>query len=415
MTTAVLEDAERWLDDTWDPERPVRDWWRLLADARLANPMLPEPWGRGWDRARTSRFASAMTAARALGPPSGIGMMLAIPTILAHGSPELVERHVPRILDGTHAWCQLFSEPGAGSDLAGMQTRAERDGDEWVVTGQKVWTSGGQWADYGILVARSDPDLPKHRGLTYFAFPMRQPGVEVRPLREMTGRAMFNEVFLDGARVAHDEVIGDVNDGWKVANTTLMVERAGIGGANVAAPSAAIAGTIAGHLDRPAGSFVGEREEIGGSLGVGHARLRQLAELARDHGRVDDPVVRQGLARLHTLVQITGWHVARAKAGGAATGGEGNLAKLRNSEMIRLARDLGCSILGPHATLTGREAASRGEIQDLTVFSPAPSIYGGTDQVQRNIIGERVLGLPKEPGPDRNTPFRDLLQNPAGR
>ena len=193
-----------------------------------------------------------------------------------------------------------------------------------------------------------------------------------------------------------------------------MVERAGIGGANAAAPSAAAAGTIAGHLARPAGSFAGQRTAMGGG-GVGHARVRQLVELARDRGKLDDPVIRQELARLHSLVAITGWHMGRMKSGAARTGGEGNLAKIRNSEMTCLARDLGCAILGPHATVTGDDAASGGDIQELTLMSPAPSIYGGTDQVQRNIIGERVLGLPKEPGPDRDTPFRALPQNPAGR
>jgi alkylation response protein AidB-like acyl-CoA dehydrogenase len=410
----VRTKVERWLDEHWDPELTVSAWWATLAGAGLSNPMLPEPWGRGWAREQASALASSMTARGALGPPAGIGMMLAVPTILAHGSPDLIERFVPAILDGRHGWCQLFSEPGAGSDLAGLQTRAERDGDEWVVTGQKVWTSGGQWADYGILVARSDPDLPKHRGLTYFAFPMRQPGVEVRPLREMTGRALFNEVFIDGARVPHADVIGDVNDGWKVANTTLMVERAGIGGANVAAPSAAVAGTVGGHLDRPAGSFGGERSAMA-SGGVGHARVRQLVDLARERGLLGDPILRQDLARLHSLVAVSGWHLGRMKSGDARTGGEGNLAKVRNSETTRLARDIGCRILGPHATVTGPDAASGGEIQELTLFSPAPSIYGGTDQVQRNIIGERALGLPKEPGPSRDTPFRDLLQNPSGR
>ncbi|HVM55019.1 MAG TPA: acyl-CoA dehydrogenase family protein [Acidimicrobiales bacterium] len=416
MTTIddVRTETEQWLDEQWDPSITVAEWWSRLAAARLANPMLPEPWGRGWSREQAASLASAMTGRGALGPPTGIGMMLAVPTILAHGSPDLIERFVPSILDGQHGWCQLFSEPGAGSDLAGLQTRAERDGDEWGITGQKVWTSGGQWADYGILVARSDPNLPKHRGLTYFAFPMRQPGVEVRPLREMTGRALFNEVFIDGARVAHADVIGDVHDGWKVANTTLMVERAGIGGANAATPSAAVAGTIAGHLAKPAGSFAGMRTAMGGG-GVGHARVRQLVELARERGKLDDPVIRQDLALLHSLVAITGWHMGRMKSGGARTGGEGNLAKIRNSEMTRLARDLGCAILGPHATVTGDDAASGGDIQELTLMSPAPSIYGGTDQVQRNIIGERVLGLPKEPGPDRNTPFRELPQNPRVR
>ena len=161
------------------------------------NPMLPAPWGRDV-RGSARRLAATLRRLGALGPPAGIGMMLAVPTLLAHGSPSSSTARA-NVLNGQHGWCQLFSEPGAGSDLAGLQTRAERDGDEWVVNGQKVWTSSGQSADYGILVARSDPTLPKHRGITYFAFPMRQQGVDVRPLREMTGRAMFNEVFLTDA------------------------------------------------------------------------------------------------------------------------------------------------------------------------------------------------------------------------
>ncbi len=413
MTTTEKprSDVEQWLDDNWDPGLTVAEWWDRLAGAGLSQPTLAEPWGRGWSPEQAGRFAAAMTERGVLGPPGGIGMMLALPTLLSHGSPELIDRYARKILDGQHGWCQLFSEPGAGSDLAGLQTRAERDGDEWVVNGQKVWTSGGQWADYGILVARSDPDLPKHQGLTYFAFPMRQPGVEVRPLREMTGRALFNEVFITDARVPHQNVIGEVHGGWKVANTTLMFERAGIGGASSGSFGAAVPGTVAGQLGEPAGSFARARPQMAGGA-VGHGRVKQLIALARDRGKHDDPVVRQDLARLYSLVEITGWHIARMRAGSAATGGEGNMAKIRNSQVTVLARQL-ANVLGMHATITGPDSMTGGDIQELIVFSPAPSIYGGTDQVQRNIIGERVLGLPKEPGPARDTPFKDLLHNPT--
>jgi alkylation response protein AidB-like acyl-CoA dehydrogenase len=405
-------DVESWLDESWDPKLTVGEWWHRLAAAQLTHPVLPEPWGRGWSRSEASALAKAMVERGALGPPSGLGLMLAAPTMIAHAADDLKQRLVPSILDGQRAWCQLFSEPGAGSDLAGLQTRAERDGDEWVVTGQKVWTSLGQWADYAILIARTDPGAPKHRGITYFAFPMLQDGVEVRPLREMTGRAMFNEVFLDEARVPNDNVIGEVNDGWRVANTTLMVERSGIGGNNVVAPSGALPGSVAGHLERPAGSFRDLPPSLGAGA-VGPARVRELRRLATENGTIHDPTVRQDLMRLHSMLEITSWHLGRMKSGGAATGAEGNLAKLRNSEIVRLARDLGCRILGAGAMLAGPSAPSRGGLQELTVFSPAPSIYGGTDQVQRNIIGERVLGLPKEPGPDKDTPFRRLEQNTA--
>ena len=408
--TATKIEVDAWLDDHWDSERTVAEWWAALAAAGLSNPMLPPPWGRGWGRPEAMSFAEAMQRRGALGPPSGIGMILAVPTLLAHGSPEIIERYVPKILNGQHGWCQLFSEPGAGSDLAGLQTSAVRDGEEWIVNGQKVWTSGGQYADFGILIARTSPDAPKHRGITYFACPMRQPGVDVRPLREMTGHALFNEVFLDDARVADSDRIGDLDDGWRVANTTLMVERSSIGGGAVAARSAAIPGTVAAHLDRPVGSFTDERPMINVAM-VGPGRVAQLRELAKERGMDRDPTVRQGLARLHTLVQLNAWHLGRMKSGNACTGGEGNLAKLRNSEMLRQARDLGCAILGAGATLVGPGSPSGGDVQELTLMSPAPAIYGGTDQVQRNIIGERVLGLPKEPGPPSDTPFRELLHN----
>ena len=206
-------------------------------------------YGKGLSRNDAVAVQQTIANFGALSAPTGIGMLLAGPTIAVHGSPDQIERYIRDVVTGQRAWCQLFSEPGAGSDLAGLQTKAIRDGDEWIVNGQKVWTSGAHVADMAILVARSNPDAPKHQGITYFAFDMHQPGVEVRPLREMTGRALFNEVFLTDARVEHAAVIGDVNNGWAVANTTLMFERAGLGPGGGQTGPTAIAGTVAGDLE----------------------------------------------------------------------------------------------------------------------------------------------------------------------
>ncbi len=406
----LRSELDAWLADNWDPEASVREWWARLAAAGLANPTLAAPFGRGWGRAETRVLVDAIRAAGAIGSPAGLGMLLAAPTVLEHGTPEQIERFVPAILDGTESWCQLFSEPGAGSDLAGLQTKAIRDGDEWIITGQKVWTSEGSHADLGMLVARTDPEAPKHRGLTWFAFEMDQDGVEVRPLREMTGRSLFNEVFIDGARVPHANVIGELNDGWRVTNTTLMVERAGIGGSHGLAFAAAHPGSIAGHLDRPAGSFRGKRLALAAG-GVGPGTFNQLSEEAHARNRDRDPVVRQELAALHTEIELMRLSAIRGRQRSQRTGGEGNLAKLRMTAALRRARSLASTILGADMTLWGDEAATEGVLQEMAVFSPAPSIYGGTDEIQRNILGERVLGLPREPGPDPATPFRELAQN----
>jgi alkylation response protein AidB-like acyl-CoA dehydrogenase len=396
-----------WLDEQWDPDLTVAQWWERLAAVRLSDPRLAAPWGRGWPRDRTVAFFKLLNDRKILTPPYGMGNFLVIPTLLEHASPEIIERFVPNILNGQHGWCQLFSEPNAGSDLAGLQTRAERDGDEWVVSGQKVWTTGGQWADYAILVARTDPGVPKHRGLTYFVIPMRQPGIEVRPLREMTGEAMFNEVFLDEARLPADWVVGDIGDGWRVTNSTLRHERAGIGG-DFLGGSGAAPGTVAGHLDQPAKRFLKRREAADVAMVV---NFENLLEVARQRGRTEDPVVRQHLAGVFMLEKVMTWHLSRMKAGATTSGVDGNLAKLRNSQMLAAVRQLSGELLGPHATLWGADAATGGAFQRHTVYSPAPSIYGGADQIQRNIVGERGLGLPREPDNSRDTPFNQLLQN----
>jgi len=408
---AVQAEVEAWIDEQWDPELTVRQWWGRLADAGLSYSQLDPPFGRGYDREQQAAVFAALRNKEAMGPPAGIGTMLALPTILTHGTPEQIDRFVRPIIDGSEGWCQLFSEPGAGSDLAGLQTRAERDGDEWVVNGQKVWTSTGQVADFAILIARTNPDAPKHQGITYFLFPMHQPGVDVRPLREMTGRAVFNEVFMTDARVPDAYRLGDTNTGWAVANTTLMHERAGIGEASGGFGRAA-PGTVAGHLDRPCRDFMtGARASmVQGHISPG--TIQRFIALARERGLLDDPLIRQEIAALYTRVQVITWGARRAKGGaGGRTGVEGPLAKVAMSQAVEAGRELGCHILGPDAQLWGREAVTDGWFQELVVFSPAPAIYGGTDQVQRNIIGERGLGLPKEPGHPRETPFRELPAN----
>ncbi len=409
VTEDVRTEVRAWLDDNWDPDLTVADWWQRLADSGWAMPSWPEEWsGRGLARPEANAVGAEISDAGALGPPGGLGTMLAAPTILTHGTDEQKQRFLPRIANGQEGWCQLFSEPGAGSDLAGLQCRAVKDGDEWIVNGQKVWTSGGQHADLGMLIARTDPDAPKHKGISYFGIPMHQPGIDVRPLVEMTGRALFNEVFLDDARVADADLVGGLGNGWAVANTTLMNERASLGGGGgSSATSLALPGTVAGHLERRAGDFVTEAGRGGTATILAGRSTKLLQDLVAELGQADDPLIRQDLMRLYSMDQISGWGVQRAKAGQASPALP-NLAKLMMSHMTRLSRDLGLRIIGPAGTVMGPDTPGGGIVQGLALFSPAPSIYGGTDEVQRNIIGERVLGLPKEPGPDKNTPFSEL-------
>src|SRR5438067_2512997 len=283
VTTNVTD----WLQANWDPELTVGEWWERLGTSGWAVPTWPEEWfGKGLSREEGVRVQRTIAEFGALGPPGGLGLLLAGPTIYTHGSPEQKERYLRDIVTGQKAWCQLFSEPGAGSDLAGLQTRAVKDGDEWVVNGQEVWTSGGQAADLGMLLARTDPDVPKHQGISYFAIDMHQPVVEVRPLREMTGRALFNEVFMTDARVEDSATIGGTNKGWAVANTTLAFERAGLGaGGGSAAGGAATPGTVAGNLDKRAGDFVRARDRSGGPGMFANAE-KLLVELAKANDKV---------------------------------------------------------------------------------------------------------------------------------
>ena len=422
-------ELKAWLDRNWDPDLTVGEWWERLGTSGWGVPTWPTEWfGRGLSRSEGVRVGQTIVEYGALGAPGGLGLLLAGPTIIVHGTDEQKQRWLRDIVTGRQGWCQLFSEPGAGSDLAGLQSRAVKDGDEWVVNGQKVWTSGGQVADLGMLIARTDPDQPKHAGITYFVLDMHQPGVDVRPLKEMTGRALFNEVFLSDARVPDEAVLGGLGNGWKVANTTLMFERSGLGaGGGSGAVSAATPGTVMGDLDRRAGDFVGR----GGRRSAGPETLfgtgaRGLIKLAETAGRAGDPVLRQKLMQLHSLGEVARFNNLRLKAAMAAgrdIPGLPNIAKLSMSEIVRQSRDIGLEIVGAYGMLHAYSQDGRAELDRATgmpglvtvtesaLFAQGPPIYGGTDQIQRNIIGERVLGLPKEPGFDKSTPFKDLPKN----
>ncbi len=425
-TDDLAAEVTAWLDAHWDPDLTVEEWWARLGPSGWAVPTWPVEWyGKGLSRSEGVRVMQTIGGYPALGAPGGLGTLLAGPTIYTHGTDEQKERYLLDIVTGKQAWCQLFSEPGAGSDLAGLNTRAELDGDEWVVNGQKVWTSGGHWSDLGMLLARTDPDVPKHQGITYFAVDMHQPGIEIRPLKELTGRAMFNEVFLTDVRVPVDAAIGGVNNGWAVANTTLMFERSGLGAGGGGGSVAALPGTIGGDLARRAGDFSRARDLTDSGGGGGSMSVPNLTRLARECGTIDDPDIRQSLAQLYSMNEIARYTNLRqralAKSGGIP--GLGNIAKLSMSRILRLTRDLGGRVLGPSATLHGYSAedvealtaATNGAVQpgvtESMLFAQAPQIYGGTDEIQKNIIGERVLGLPKEPDTNKGKPFREIPKN----
>jgi alkylation response protein AidB-like acyl-CoA dehydrogenase len=433
--TDVITELQAWLEANWDPDLTVGEWWERLGLAGWAAPLLPEnAYGRGLPRADAVRVQQTIAEFGALGAPGGLGLLLAAPTIATHGTQEQIDLYVKEIVTGQKAWCQLFSEPGAGSDLAGLGTKAVKDGDVWVINGQKVWTSGGQVADMGMLLARTNPDAPKHQGITWFAFDMRQPGVDVRPLKEMTGRALFNEVFMSDAHVGDDAVIGGLNNGWAVANTTLAFERAGLGaGGGSEAGGAAVPGTVAGDLEKRVGDFAAGTADGGraarrrGGGGLFGASTQLFIDLAKGNGKIADPTVRQDVARLYTMNEIAKIMNLRSRdlrrAGQPDIPGGPNIAKLSMSNILRLSRDLGLRILGPLGTLHAydsedREALNKATgnpfiamVTELALFAQGPPIYGGTDQIQKNIIGERVLGLPKEPNNDKVTAYKDLPKN----
>ncbi len=364
----------------------AKEWRAKRYDAGLAWITGPIPYGgrelpSAYDDLYSSLERSYLAPSQAF---FGIGLAMVVPTILGHGTDELKERWLPPLVRGDLVGCQLFSEPGAGSDLASLQTRAVRDGDEWLVTGQKVWTSNAHFSDVGEIICRTNPDAPKHRGLTGFIVDMHAPGVEVRPLRQMTGGTSFNEVFFDEVRVPDANRLGDVDGGWSVALTTLMNERAAIGGG------------------------MGTSMSSGGASRNTVSRIR---ELCQQTGVEDDPIVRDRLADAYIrfrTAQLTNERVMARVLSGQAPGPELSIAKLALTSNLWRAVNLVEEILGPRAAADTGEWGTYAWTQ-LFLGLPGLKIAGGSDEVLRNVIAERVLGMPKDPGIDSSVPFKDLL------
>ncbi|MEU3465098.1 acyl-CoA dehydrogenase family protein [Streptomyces sp. NPDC006733] len=385
-----LRQRVRALLDAHDPASTDRlTFLRARFDAGLAWVHYPE--GLGGLGARRSLQGVVEAAFAAAGAPDneprriGIGLGMAAPTVLTYGTDEQKARFLRPLWTGEEVWCQLFSEPGAGSDLASLGTRAVRDGDDWVVTGQKVWTSNAHNARWAILIARTDPDLPKHRGITYFVCDMTDPGVEVRPLRQITGEAEFNEVFLTGVRIPDAHRLGAVGDGWRVAQTTLMNERVAIGGAAI------------------------PRE--GGMIGTTAATWRERPELRT-------PDLHDRLLRLWVdseVSRLTAERVRQQLAVGAP-GPEGSGLKLAFARLNQQISGLEVELLGEEGLRYGDWTMTRPETVDFFgrdagyryLRAKGNSIEGGTSEILRNIVSERVLGLPSEPRTDKDAAWKDL-------
>ena len=402
----IRREVRAWVKENWDPSLSLRAWRERLVSSGWAVPSWPVRWyGKGLPAWADDVVADEIRACHAVASiPAG----LAGPTILEQG-PDLVrERFLRPLLTGEETWCQLFSEPSAGSDIAGLSTTAVLDGDSWVVDGQKVWNTSAHHADLGMLLARTDWDVPKHSGISYLILPMHQPGVEARPLRQMNKHNSFNEVFMTGARVPRDWVVGQVNNGWAAALATLAHERrfSRMGEAN-------LQGIDPGPALEEARAEAAETARVYSWYPQRAGRPDLVIEHARSAGVTADPLIRQEIARLVTLQRVSQWTAERAKRArqsGRPPGPEGSIGKLALSNVARQAAKVHSMIAGARGTLAGDAPGSPlgGLLAEITLSVPAQSIAGGTDEIQHNIIGERVLGLAREPDPSKGRPYRQV-------
>jgi alkylation response protein AidB-like acyl-CoA dehydrogenase len=385
--TGVRAEVQAWLGEHWDSDAKraraggtAADWMDQVVNAGWAVPSWPkEWWGRALDKADVTAVVRAFHRAGA--PGSGQDRTnITANTVMQFGSDKLKRKIIPSILTGRAQPCLLYSEPGAGSDLAAVRTRAERRGDTYVVTGQKVWTSGARSADYGLLIARTNWDVPKHEGLSFFIIEMRQPGIDIRPINQITGDSHFNEVFFDAAEVPAENIVGREGEGWKVMQTALAVERLLMG------------------------EGVGERRQ-----GSSKSNLVSLIDIARQAGKIDDPIARQQIAQAMAYRQLNALNMARARQD-MALGSASPLMSLGKLAMSRILHEdarVMTRLLGAASMLDGEAHPRAADVNYRTANAYMTSIGGGTDQIQRNIISERVLGLPREVEADRNLPFRE--------
>jgi alkylation response protein AidB-like acyl-CoA dehydrogenase len=398
MTETLHDAAAAWIKDNWTGTDSL-DWRNTVVDSGYAVPSWStDNFGLGVTRDEAREVLDAFTEAGVPGGARDVApftesdwMLLPGAPLTDYGTPEQKERLLrPLITDEWGVGCLLYSEPGSGSDLASIQTKAELDesGENYIINGQKVWTTHGHLAKFAILIARTDWDVPKHAGISLFIFPMKQEGVEVVPIRQMTGGSEFNEVFLTNAKVPAANLIGGAGNGWKVLQSALGAERRGMGEMSV----------------------IGETPEEGGAQSPLFTRSDDLVDAAREAGRLDDPLIVDEMMKLHTWRLTNDWTQARAKmiAAGGGNSPLASLGKLANSRILHGAADLRYRLLGDRA-LQYDEAAdetAHTTLHDL-MMGFFNSIGGGTDQIQRNIISERVLGLPRGPQPDKNIPFKD--------
>ena len=378
----IRAEVRRWLAQNWDPALDRAEWARRVFGAGWSAPSWEPRWGgRLLTEAQSRIVAAEFTSVGARGTGQDRSDLLAC-TLHELGTDEQKHRLIPPSVRGETRWCLLYSEPGAGSDLAGLRTRADRDGDDWVVNGQKVWTSFAKTADYGLLVARTDWNVAKHKGISFFIFPMRQPGVEIRPLHQITGESEFNEVFITDARVPHANLVGEPGGGWPVLQLALAFER-----------------RLMGDLARTSKSSRDLKPDADSLIGM-----------ARAAGKLADSAIRQQIGVVDGYAAVNRWNTQRAKSTRDRTEAATllSLGKIAMSRILHETARVQTGIVGPESMLAGPDNPVGDAVTFRTLNAYFTSIGGGTDQIQRNIVGERVLGLPREPEPYKDTPFRDL-------